>query len=87
MPRTADRSLLPAALRARLDAGDVNNGEYHRLLPTYEALASAAAVARGAVPCRWGPADLVYDGSIHHTIIPELARRVAALVEAPQVSR
>lgn len=35
MPRTADRTLLPAALRARLDAGGVTNGEYHRLLPTF----------------------------------------------------
>lgn len=177
MPRTADRTLLPAALRARLDAGGVTNGEYHRLLPTFpdaalcdhaevyaqhctaaslpadpavpgaylhhfvlpeliarlrgthaaeltppdadspfrrllsdwdalaarvdaaiqeqrrlaalthQALASCAAAARDAVHCRWGPADLVYDGSIHHTILPELVRRVAALVEAPPPSR
>ena len=166
MPRTADRSLLPAALRARLDAGGVTNGEYHRLLPSFpdaalcdhaevyaqhctaaalvadpdlpaaylhhfilpelvarlrgthapelkppdpssifrrliadweaierrvnaaiaeqrrlaalpaDALASAALEARARVHCRWGPADLVYDGSIHHTILPELARRL-----------
>ena len=54
---------------------------------THEALASCAAAARDAVHCRWGPADLVYDGSIHHTILPELARRVAALTEALPPSR
>ena len=168
MTRTADRSLLPTALRARLDAGGVTNGEYHRLLPTFpdaalcdhtevyaqhcaaaslpadpevpeaylhhlvlpelvarlrgtravelsppdpssifrrlladwdafaarvdaaireqrrlaalthDALAAAAGRARDAVHCRWGPDDLVYDASIHHAIVPELARRVAA---------
>jgi hypothetical protein len=168
MPRTADRSLLPTALRARLDAGGVTNGEYHRLLPTFpdaalcdhaevyaqhcsaaslpadpgipeaylhhlvlpelvarlrgtraaelsppdpnsifrrlladwdafaarvdaaiqeqqrlaalphDALATAALRARNAVHCRWGPDDLVYDGAVHHTLVPELARRVAA---------
>jgi hypothetical protein len=165
MPRTADRSLLPESLRARLDAGEVTNGEYHRLLPTFpdaalcdhadvyaqhctaaslvadhgvpeaylhhfilpelvarlrgthaaeltppaprsifrrlltdwdacaarvgaaiveqrrlaalppDALADDALRARDAVHCRWAPRDLVYDGSIYHTIIPELARR------------
>jgi hypothetical protein len=174
MPRIADRSLLPAALRDRLDAGGVTNGEYHRLLPTFpdaalcdhaevyaqhcaaaslpadpgvpeaylhhfilpelvarlrgahaaelsppdpnsifrrlladwdahaarvdaaireqrrlaalppDALAAAALRARDAVHCRWGPDDLVYDGSIHHTIIPELTRRVSARSRRPQ---
>ena len=169
MPRTADRALLPAALRARLDAGGVTNGEYHRLLPTFpdaalcdhaevyaqhctaaslpadhrvpeaylhhfilpelvarlrgahapeltppnpgsifrrlladwdafaarvesaireqrrlaalppETLAVVALCARDAVHCRWSPRDLVYDGSIYHTIIPELARRAGAV--------
>lgn len=169
MPRTADRSLLPAALRARLEAGGVTNGEYHRLLPTFpdaalcdhaevyaqhcaavtlpadpsspeaylhhfilpelvarlrgvrvaefrrpdpnsifrrllsdwdalearvdaaireqrrlaalpaDMLASTASHARDAVHCRWGPTDLVYDASIYHAIIPELAHRVAKL--------
>jgi hypothetical protein len=177
MPRTADRTLLPASLRARLDDGGVTNGEYHRLLPTFpdaalcdhaevyaqhctaaslpadpalpeaylhhfvlpelvarlrgthaaeltppdphspfrrllsdwnalaarvdaaiqeqrrlaalshKALASCASAAWDTVHCRWEPADLVYDGSIHHTILPEMARRVAALAEAPPVSR
>lgn len=53
---------------------------------THEALASCAVTARDAVHCRWGPADLVYDGSIHHTILPELARRVAALTDEPPLS-
>ncbi len=44
----------------------------------HNTLARAALRARDAVPCRWGPEDLVYDGSIHHTVIPKLARRVAA---------
>lgn len=169
MPRTADRSLLPADLRRRLDDGGITNGEYNRLLPTFpdaalcdhaevyaqhctaaslpadparpeaylhqfilpelvarlrgtqaaelklpdpaspfrhllsdwaslvervagaiqeqrrlagqshDALAATAAAAREAVQCRWSPTDLVYDGSIYHTIVPELARRVAAL--------
>jgi hypothetical protein len=168
MLRTADRSLLPADLRRRLEAGGITNGEYNRLLPTFpdtalcdhaevyaqhctaaslpadpaepeaylhhfilpelvarlrgaraaelklpdpaspfrhllpdwdalvgrvagaiqeqrrlaalshDALAATAASAREAVHCRWSPTDLVYDGSIYHTIVPELARRVAA---------
>lgn len=172
MQRTADRSLLPAALQARLEAGGVTNGEYHRLLPSFpdaalcdhaevyaqhctaaslvadpdlpeaylhhfilpelvarlrgthapelkpadpssifrrlladwdavaarvdaaiaeqrrlaalpaDALASAALDARAHVHCRWGPADLVYDGTIYHTILPELARRLAAVASA-----
>ena len=41
------------------------------------ALADAAATARAAVECRWSPRDLVYDGTIFHTILPELARRLA----------
>jgi hypothetical protein len=169
MPRTVDRTLLPAALGARLEAGAVTNGEYNRLLVTFpdaalcdhaevyaqhctaaslpadhrvpeaylhhfilpelvarlrgtnaaeltppdpdsifrrlladweafaarvesaireqrrlaalppETLAGVALCARDAVHCRWSPRDLVYDGSIYHTIIPELARRTAAL--------
>jgi hypothetical protein len=168
MQRTADRSLLSPALRARLDAGGVTNGEYHRLLPSFpdaalcdhaevyaqhctaaslvadpdlpeaylhhfilpelvarlrgthapelnppdpssifrrliadwdalaarvdaaiaeqrrlaalsaDALASAALEARAHVHCRWGPTDLVYDGTIYHTILPELVHRLAA---------
>ncbi|HEX8213790.1 MAG TPA: hypothetical protein VF584_26725 [Longimicrobium sp.] len=34
------------------------------------ALADAAATARAAVECRWSPDDLVYDGTIFHTILP-----------------
>ncbi|MBB4635877.1 hypothetical protein [Longimicrobium terrae] len=169
MQRTTDRTLLSPDLRARLEAGGVTNGEYHRLLPTFpdaalcdhaevyaghcmaaslpadqglpEAwlhhfilpalvarlrgssapelsqpdpdspfrrlcrdwnglrdrilagiqeqrrlasltgaeLAAAAEAARAAVDCRWAPRDLVYDGAIYHTLIPELMRRVAKL--------
>lgn len=40
------------------------------------ALVSIARQARAAVHCRWGVNDLVYDGSVYHTIIPELCRRI-----------
>ena len=43
------------------------------------ALAAAAVVARERVHCRWQPGDPVYDGVVYHTILPEVARRVAAI--------
>lgn len=72
-------------MAARVDAAIQERRRLASL--THRALASCAATARDAVHCRWGPADLVYDGSIHHTILPELGRRVAALAEAPPPSR
>lgn len=45
-------------------------------------LADAAERARQAVHCRWEPRDLVYDGSIYHTLIPELIRRIATRTPA-----
>lgn len=172
MPRYTDRSLLPDDLRARIDAGGVTNGEYHRLLPSLPdaalcdhaevyaqhcsaaglladhtvpgaylqhfilpevvarfrgchapesrlpdpssvfrslvsdwdgfvarvgasiaeqrrlaglapaELAATSARARAAVHCRWAPRDLVYDGTIYHTILPELERRLAGTARA-----
>ena len=177
MTRTTNRALLPAALRARLEAGGITRGEYHRLIPTlpddalcdhaevyaghcaavslpadhahpeaylhhfilpelvarlgathaaelsrpdpgsifrrliadwdafaarveaaireqqrlaalgHTELAATATAARARVHCRWEPGDPVYDGVIHHTILPELVRRVAALSETDRIHR
>lgn len=66
-----------SAFAARVD-GAIQEQRHLAALPSL-ALAAAAEQARRVVHCRWAPGDLVYDGSVHHTILPELARRVAAL--------
>ncbi|MDB4949418.1 MAG: hypothetical protein JWM27_2067 [Gemmatimonadetes bacterium] len=39
-------------------------------------LAAAATAAHDAVHCRWNAGDPVYDSVVHHTLIPELIRRI-----------
>ncbi|HET6232191.1 MAG TPA: hypothetical protein VFE05_19105 [Longimicrobiaceae bacterium] len=68
--RVIDWTRLEARVAAEIAAQRELAGLGHR------ELAAVATAAQEAVHCRWNAGDPVYDAVVHHTIIPELIRRI-----------